>query len=77
MILMNALNEEIIKMRYIALVRKGVIEDSECGSYTRKMDIDPCIKRKVKSFEDYFVPGTVLLPEARPRTKSLRGAPSA
>ena len=60
-ILMNALNEEIIKMRYIALVRKGVIEDSECGSYTRKMDIDPCITRKVKSFEDYFVPGTVLL----------------
>jgi hypothetical protein len=25
------------------------------------MDIDPCVTRKVKEFEDSFVPGTVLL----------------
>lgn len=60
-ILMTILDDEAIKMRYIALVKKGVIEDDECRSYTRKMDIDPCIKRKVKEFEDSFVPGTVLL----------------
>jgi hypothetical protein len=56
-----SLNDEAIKMRYIALVKKGVIADDECRSYTKKMDIDPCVRRKVKEFEDSFVPGTVLL----------------
>ena len=47
-----SLNDEAIKMRYIALVKKGVIVDDECRSYTKKMHIDPCVKRKVKEFED-------------------------
>ncbi len=58
---MASLKEETIKMRYIALVRNGVIDDEECRSFTRKMDIDPCIEKKVGIFDDYFVPGTVLL----------------
>jgi hypothetical protein len=49
------------KVRYIALVKKGIIDDEECGSYTQKIDFDPCMKKKVQKFEDYFVPGTVLL----------------
>jgi hypothetical protein len=56
-----SLNDEAIKMRYIALVKKGVIVDNECRSYTKKVDIYSCVKRKVKEFEDSFVPGTVLL----------------
>lgn len=58
---MGPLNEETVKMRYIALVKKGVIDDAECSSYNAKVDVDPCMTRKVKMFEDYFVPGTVLL----------------
>lgn len=56
-----SLKDEAIKMRYIALVNKGAIADEECRSYTEKMDVDICVKRKVKEFEDSFVPGTVLL----------------
>jgi len=33
----------------------------ECSSYDSKEDVDPCMTRKVKMFEDYFLPGTVLL----------------
>ena len=51
-----SLNDEAIKMRYIALVKKGVIVDDECKSYTNKMDIDSCVRRKVEEFEDSFVP---------------------
>ena len=58
---MPLLNEETIKMRYIALVKKGIIDDEECRSYTQKMDFEPCMMKKVQKFEDYFVPGTVLL----------------
>ncbi|EKQ52633.1 MAG: hypothetical protein B655_1713 [Methanobacterium sp. Maddingley MBC34] len=58
---MAVLNEETIKMRYIALVRKGIIDDDECRSYTKKIDFQPCMVKKVQKFEDYFVPGTVLL----------------
>jgi len=58
---MAVLNEETIKMRYIELVRKGIIDDEECRSYTKKIDFQPCMVKKVQKFEDYFVPGTVLL----------------
>ena len=58
---MGLLNEETIKMRYIELVKKGMIDDEECRSYTNKIDIEPCMIKKVQKFEDYFVPGTVLL----------------
>lgn len=60
-VIVMSLNDEAIKMRYIALVKKGVIVDDECKSYTNKMDIDSCVRRKVEEFEDSFVPGTVLL----------------
>ena len=59
----DLLNEETIKMRYIALVKKGMINDEECRSHTKKARIDPCMVRKVKKFDDYFIPGTVLLSE--------------
>lgn len=58
---MGLLNEETIKMRYIELVKKGMIDDEECRSYTNKIDFEPCMIKKVQKFEDYFVPGTVLL----------------
>lgn len=48
-------------MRYIALVKKGIIDDKECKSYTQKIDVEPCMVKKVQKFDDYFVPGTVLL----------------
>lgn len=60
---MELLNEETIRMRYIELVKKGMIDDEDCSSYTKNLKIDPCVVRKVKKFEDYFVPGTVLLSE--------------
>jgi hypothetical protein len=55
------INEETLKMRYIALVKKGLLEDDECAAYTKKIDISPCMKKKVDKFEDFFLPGTVLL----------------
>jgi hypothetical protein len=58
---MDLLNEETVRMRYIELVKKGIIDDKECSSYNNKIDVDPCMMRQVKDFEDYFVPGTVLL----------------
>lgn len=54
------LEEETIKMRYISLVKKGIIDD-DCASYTKKMDISPCMSKKVKQFSDHFVPGTILI----------------
>jgi hypothetical protein len=57
------ITEETLKMRYIALVKKGILEEDECASYSKKMDIKPCMKKKVDKFEDFFVPGTVLLSE--------------
>jgi hypothetical protein len=50
---MAVLNEETIKMRYIALVRKGIIDDEECRSYTKKIDFQPCMVKKVQKFEDF------------------------
>jgi hypothetical protein len=58
---MGFLTEETVKMRYIALVKKGIIDDEECSSYTQKIDFDHCMKKKVQKFDDYFVTGTVLL----------------
>ncbi|HSO25999.1 MAG TPA: hypothetical protein VLR54_05185 [Methanobacteriaceae archaeon] len=60
---MGLITEETLKMRYIALVKKGILEEDECASYSKKMDIKPCMKKKVDKFEDFFVPGTVLLSE--------------
>ena len=57
---MAFLNEELIKMRYIALVKKGIIDD-ECASYMKKIEIKPCMSREVNKFSEHFVPGTVLL----------------
>lgn len=57
---MGLLSGETIKMRYIELVKKGMIDD-DCRSYTTKVDFEPCMMKKVQKFEDYFVPGTVLL----------------
>lgn len=62
-IMMGLITEETLKMRYIALVKKGILEEDECASYSKKMDIKPCMKKKVDKFEDFFVPGTVLLSE--------------
>lgn len=60
---MGLITDETLKMRYIALVKKGILEEDECASYSKKMDIKPCMKEKVDKFEDFFVPGTVLLSE--------------
>lgn len=60
---MDVLDEETLKMRYIALVKKGILENDECASYSKKMEIQPCMKRKVDKFQDFFVPGTVLISE--------------
>lgn len=60
---MGLITDETLKMRYIALVKKGILEEDECASYSKKMDIKPCMKKKVDKFEDFFVPGTVLLSE--------------
>ncbi len=58
---MDVLDEEKLKMRYIALVKKGILENDECASYSKKMDINPCMKNKVDRYQDFFVPGTVLV----------------
>ena len=59
---MKPLKDEIIKMRYITLVKKGLIDD-DCTSYTDKIDINECVFEKVDKFKDYFIPGTVLISE--------------
>ena len=63
MVQVKLLNEETIKMRYIALVKKGMINDEECRHHTERARIDQCMVGKVKKFDDYFIPGTVLLSE--------------
>lgn len=59
---MEALKNEIVKMRYITLVKKGLIND-DCTLYTEKIDINQCVLEKVDKFKDYFIPGTVLISE--------------
>ncbi|MGB9844962.1 hypothetical protein [Methanothermobacter tenebrarum] len=60
---MDVLDDETIKMRYIELVKKGIIEEDECASYTKNIDLKPCMRKKVEEFKDSFIPGTVLLSE--------------
>ena len=60
---MKSLSKEAIKMRYMALLKRGIIDDDECESDIKKLDIDPCILKTVQKFDDYFVPGTVLISE--------------
>jgi hypothetical protein len=60
---MAVLDEETLKMRYRALVKKGILDEDECASYSKKIDIKPCMKQKVDKFQDFFVPGTVLISE--------------
>ncbi|BDH79701.1 MAG TPA: hypothetical protein GXX31_04690 [Methanothermobacter sp.] len=60
---MGVLDDETIKMRYIELVKKGIIEEDECASYTKKIDLKPCMRKKVEEFKDFFIPGTVLVSE--------------
>ncbi len=52
---MEKLKDEIIKMRYMILVKKGLVED-KYESYKNMSKI-------VKEFESQFIPGTVLLSE--------------
>lgn len=59
---MEVLKNEIVKMRYITLVKKGLIND-DCTSYSDKIDINQCVFEKVNKFKDYFIPGTVLISE--------------
>lgn len=47
----------------MTLLKRGIIHDDECESDIRKLDIDPCMLRMVQKFDDYFVPGTVLISE--------------
>ncbi|BAZ98167.1 MAG: hypothetical protein PWP32_523 [Methanothermobacter sp.] len=61
--MMSVLDDETLKMRYIELVRKGVLERDECASYANKDELKPCMKKKVEEFDDFFVPGTVLISE--------------
>ncbi len=42
-------------------VKKGIISDNECNSYTKMVKIDHCMMRKVSQFDEYFITGTVLL----------------
>ncbi len=63
MIKMEVLNKETVRMRYTALVKKGIISDEECNSYIENSEIDSCMLRKVDNFNEYFMPGTVLLSE--------------
>ena len=60
---MGVLDDETIKIRYIELVKKGIIEEDECASYTKKIDLKPCMRKKVEEFKDFFIPGTVLVSE--------------
>lgn len=61
--MMSVLDDETLKMRYIELVRKGILESDECASYASKDELKPCMKQKVAEFDDFFVPGTVLISE--------------
>lgn len=61
--MMSVLDDETLKMRYVELVRKGILEGDECASYNNKDELKPCMKEKVEEFKDFFVPGTVLISE--------------
>jgi hypothetical protein len=52
---MDELKDEIIKMRYMILVKKGIV-DKKYESYKN-------ISQIVKEYENEFIPGTVLLSE--------------
>jgi hypothetical protein len=52
---MEKLKDEIIKIRYMILVKKGLIED-RYESYKNMSKI-------VEEFDSQFIPGTVLLSE--------------
>ncbi len=52
---MEKLKAEIIKMRYMILVKKGLVEN-KFESYNKMSEI-------VKEYESQFIPGTVLLSE--------------
>lgn len=52
---MEKMKDEIIKMRYFILVKKGIIED-KYESYKN-------MSRIVDEYENQFIPGTVLLSE--------------
>ncbi len=52
---MDELKDEIIKMRYMILVKKGIV-DEKYESYKN-------ISQIVKEYENQFIPGTVLLSE--------------
>ncbi|MGF7118812.1 hypothetical protein [Methanobacterium oryzae] len=52
---MEKLKDEIIKIRYMILVKKGLVED-KYESYKNMSKI-------VEEFDNQFIPGTVLLSE--------------
>ncbi|MGB9980095.1 hypothetical protein [Methanobacterium sp.] len=52
---MEKMKDEIIKMRYLILVKKGLVED-KYASYEN-------MSRIVNEYENQFIPGTVLLSE--------------
>lgn len=52
---MEKLKDEIIKMRYMILVKKGLVED-KYESYKNMSKI-------VEEFDNQFIPGTVLISE--------------
>jgi hypothetical protein len=53
--MMEKLKDEIIKMRYMILVKKGLIEN--------KYENQSNMSKIVEEYESQFVPGTVLLSE--------------
>ncbi len=53
--IMEKLKEEIIKMRYMILVKKGLIDD-KYESFKNMSTI-------VEEYENQFIPGTVLISE--------------
>ncbi len=52
---MEKLKDEVIKMRYMILVKKGLVED-KYESYKNMSKI-------VEEFDSQFIPGTVLISE--------------
>jgi len=52
---MEKLKSEIVEMRYMILVKKGLVEN-KYESYNNKSKI-------VKEYDNQFIPGTVLLSE--------------
>lgn len=52
---MEKMKDEIIKMRYMILVKKGLIEN--------KYENQSNMSKIVEEYENQFIPGTVLLSE--------------